>query len=84
MLTENLRREYCKRINELKDYEFSLHNIYELKIEMCRSINQGVEDTIISLFDEFSHKYSYYDETSNNIHYYNGWKTNKSWFINKR
>lgn len=84
VLTENLRREYCKRINELKDYEFSLHNIYELKIEMCRSINQGVEDTIISLFDEFSHKYSYYDETSNNIHYYNGWKTNKSWFINKK
>ncbi|MPN02864.1 hypothetical protein SDC9_150085 [bioreactor metagenome] len=24
------------------------------------------------------------DETSKNIHYYNGWKTNKSWFINKK
>ena len=83
-LTENLRREYSNRINELKDYDFSLYNIYEIKIEMCKSINKGIEDTIISLFDELSHKYSYYDETSNNIHYYNGWKTNKAWFINKK
>jgi hypothetical protein len=45
---------------------------------------QGVEDTILSLFDEFSNKYHWYNETSKNIHYYNGWKTNKAWKINKK
>jgi hypothetical protein len=83
-LTNNLYREYRNRINELKDYDFSLYNIYEIKVDMCKRVSQGIEDTIISLFDELSQKYSYYDETSNNIHYFNGWKTNKSWFINKK
>lgn len=51
---------------------------------MQEKVGKGIEDTIMELFDELSHKYYYYDETSNNIHYYNGWKTNKSWIINKK
>jgi hypothetical protein len=44
---------------------------------------QGVEDTILNLFEEFSYKH-YYDEQSKNIHLYNGWKTNKAYKINKK
>ena len=83
-LTNNLQREYYNKVEELKDYEFSLHNIYELKIDMSKKIIKGIEDTIISLFEELSNKYSYYDECSKNIHYFNGWKTNKAWIINKK
>lgn len=83
-LTNNLQREYYNKVETLKDYEFSLYNIYELKIDMSKKVMKGIEDTILSLFDEFSHKYSYYDETSKNIHYYNGWKTNKAWIINQK
>jgi len=83
-LTNNLLRDYHNKIGELKDYEFSLHNIYELKIDINRKIFEGIEDTIIELFDELSRKYAYYDECQNNIHYYNGWKTNKAWIINKK
>lgn len=83
-LTNNLQREYYNKVEELKDYEFSLHNIYELKIDMSKKVIKGIEDTIISLFEELSNKYSYYDECSKNIHYFNGWKTNKAWIINKK
>jgi hypothetical protein len=44
---------------------------------------QGVEDTILNLFEEFTYKH-YYDEKSKNIHLYNGWKTNKAYKINKK
>ena len=44
----------------------------------------GIEECIIKLFDELSHQYSYSDEFGKNIHYFNGWKTNKSWYINKK
>ena len=77
-LTNNLQREYYNKVEELKDYGFSLHNIYELKIDMSKKVIKGIEDTIISLFEELSNKYSYYDECSKNIHYFNGWKTNKA------
>ena len=46
-LTNNLLRDYHNKIGELKDYEFSLHNIYELKIDINRKIFEGIEDTIV-------------------------------------
>jgi len=81
-LTNNLRRDFYNKVEELSDYDFSLYNIYQMKIDMQKKVVKGIEDTIIELFDELSHKYSYLDETSKNIHYYNGWKTNQAWIIN--
>ncbi len=83
-LTNNLRQDFYNKVDEMKEYDFSLYNIYQLKIDMQKKVVSGIEDTIISLFDELSNKYHYYDETSKNIHYYNGWKTNKAWIINKK
>ena len=83
-LTNNLQRDFYNKVEELSNYDFSLYNIYQLKIDMQRKVIKGIEDTIIELFDEFSHKHCYYDETSKNIHYYNGWKTNKAWIVNKK
>ena len=83
-LTENLRREYYNKIEELKEYDFSLWNISQIKIDMSKNLIKGIEETIISLFEELSNKYHYLDETSRNIHYFNGWKTNKCWIINKK
>lgn len=83
-LTNNLQSEFYNKINELCDYDFSLYNIYQLKIDIQKKVASGIEDTILKLFDEFSNKYHYYDEMSKNIHYYNGWKTNKAWIINKK
>lgn len=83
-LTGNLQRDYYNKIEQLKDYDFSLYNIFELKIDMSKKVVKGIENTILSLFEELSNKYHYYDEMSKNIHYYNGWKTNKSYIINKK
>ncbi|MCY8944185.1 DUF4942 domain-containing protein [Bacillus atrophaeus] len=83
LFTSNLKQKYLQHVEELKDYDFSLFNIYTLRIQMSKEMTQGVEDTILNLFDEFSHKH-YYDETSKNVHLYNGWKTNKSYKINKK
>ncbi|MSA02181.1 DUF4942 domain-containing protein [Lactonifactor sp. BIOML-A3] len=83
-LTGNLKTDFYNRIEDLKNYEFSLYNIYELKIEMSKKVVKGIEETIIGLFDEFSHKHYWDKDNSSNIHYYNGWKTNKSWIINKK
>ena len=83
-LTNNLQQDFYNKVGELADYDFSLYNIYQLKIDMQKKVVKGIEDTIIELFDELSYKHSWYNETSKNIHYYNGWKTNKAWIINKK
>lgn len=84
LFTSNLRQKYYNKINELKDYDFSLFNIYTIRQQLNKEMIQGVEDTILELFEELSHKHHWHDETSKNIHYYNGWKTNTAYKINKK
>lgn len=83
LFTSNLKRKYMQEVERLKDYDFSFHNIYTIRIELSKEMVQGVEDTILDLFEEFSHKH-YYAESSSNIHMFNGWKTNKAYKINKK
>jgi hypothetical protein len=84
-LTEKLQIKYQNKLQELRDYEFSLRNIYTLRLELHKEMSVGVEECIIELFDYLSYQYSYAgDGYSKNIHYFNGWKTNKSWIINKK
>jgi len=84
LLTSNLREQYMNKVNELKNFDFSYYNIKQIQLDMNKSLIKNVEQTILDLFEEFSHKHSWYAETSRNIHYYNGWKTNQSWKINKK
>lgn len=83
-LTTNLREEYYSKVNELAKYDFSLKNIYEVKMEIMSKMCGNIEDTILELFEELGARYSYYGECSKNIHYYNGWCTNKAYMINKK
>ncbi len=84
LFTSNLRQEYLNKVNELVNYDFSLYNIYTIKIQLNNSMIKAAEETILNLFDEFSHKHYWDKDNSTNIHYYNGWKTNKAWKINKK
>lgn len=83
-LTSNLVSQLWERLDKLQDYDFSVWNIMTIQEELLKDTIKGVEQTILDLFDEFSNKYSWYDETSKNIHYYNGWKTNNAFKINKK
>lgn len=83
-MTSNLANKYHNQVAELTNYDFSEYNIRTIQIEMSKNLVRGIEDCIIELFDKLSYQYAYSDELSNNIHYYNGWKTNKAWYINKK
>ena len=83
-LTSNLHGEYLSRINKLSEYDFSYWNIKTIQEEMSRRLISGVEATILELFEELSYQHSYDEELKHNIHYYNGWKTNSAWKINRK
>ena len=83
-LTSNLQTQYLSQVDEFAHYDFSYWNIKTVQEEIARNLVKGVEDCIIALFDELSQKHSWDRDLPNNIHYYNGWKTNLSWKINKK
>ena len=82
-MTTNLRNDLRRRIDTFANYEFSAYNIYHLAVEMNGKVNGGIRDTIMKLFDDWTRKY-HYDENSQNRWYYNGWKTNDAFAVNKR
>lgn len=83
-MPSDMLSEYRSNIRELKHFEFSYYNIKELQIQFCGNMLKGIEETILNLFEEMTHKYSYSSEFGNNVHYYNGWTTNKAYYVNKK
>ena len=82
--TSNLLKMCHTDVDRLQDYDFNEFNIGEIRINLINKLTKATEDTILNLFETMSNKHHWYDEMSNNIHYFNGWKTNKAWIIGKK
>lgn len=83
-LTSNLRKKYQGMVDKMEEYDFSLFNIRQIMAEMNAELQQGIQDTIVALFDKMTQQHSWYPECEKNIHYYSGWKTNKAHKINSK
>jgi len=83
-LTSNLQEKYQKEVGRMSAYDFTLFNIHQVKAQMNAQMGQGIQDTIVALFDRMTEAHSWYPECQKNIHYYNGWKTNKVHKINSK
>ena len=81
-LTSNLREEYYSMISEFANKDFSLKNIYAVKMDIISRTAKGIEDKIVSMFESLSYQYSM--DAAGNVHYFNGWKSNSAFKINKK
>ncbi len=81
-LTSNLINDLHDSVSELVDYEFSVYNILTLIIKMNAKVIDGIEDTIVALFDDWTRRY--WNEESPNRHYYDGWKTNDCFKVSRK
>lgn len=84
-MTSAMQDEYHSTIERMKDYEFSQFNIQQVVNQIMGQIVTGVEEAIVKYFDKLSAEHSYHSDVQNeNIHYYNGWKTNKAHCVNSK
>ena len=81
-LTSDLKSQYNEQVNELVKYDFNIKNICDVKLDILQKTAQGIQDAILKLFEELTYKHSMGCE--NNIHYFNGWKTNDAFMINNK
>ncbi len=82
-LTTNLQQDLYNKVTELENYEFSYFNIKEIMIQMNAHMTEGVESTIMKLFDDWTRKY-HWDENAPNRHYFDGWRTNDAFAVNRK
>lgn len=83
-LTSNLQEKYRKEVGKMSAYDFTLFNIQQVLTQMNAEMGQGIQETIVKLFDRMTEAHSWYPECQNNTHYFNGWKTNKVHKINSK
>ena len=84
LFTSSIRQKYFSSLTDMKKYDFNEFNIKQMLKNLSNNMESSLKEDIIQLFDDLSIKYHWNPETENNIHYYNGWCTNKSYFINKK
>lgn len=84
LLTSELRKQYETVVDSMEDYDFTLYNAYTVMEDLTRNLTGSLESTILDLFETLTAKYSWFKDGDKNIHYYNGWKSNKAWIINKK
>lgn len=83
-MTSQMQSEYSDKVRELQDYDFTRVNVERVIREISSQLSRGVEDSIDKLFVKLSEQYSWYPECAKNIHYYNGWATNKAHKVNSK
>lgn len=83
-LTSKLKEKYRGMVDEMVAYDFTMFNIQQIMVEMNAEMGKGIQDTIVALFDKFTQAHTWYPEMQKNIHYYNGWKTNKAHKVGKK
>lgn len=82
LMTREVRDAYIAKLQSFRSLDFTMDNILQVKIELSKTLIGNVEDAIIKMFDNLTYEHSM--GKNNNIHYYNGWKTNKACRVNKK
>lgn len=83
-LTSDMQKQWQQRVDDLSNYDFTPFNIQTVMVEMNAQIYQGVEDSIMKIFEQLTAEHAWYPECAKNIHYYNGWAHNKAHKINTK
>ena len=83
LLTADAQRSYASRIYEMADFEFNERNILQLKMDLTKNLLENFDAAIMKVWETFTSRFAYTDY-SKNIHYYNGWITNKAYKINRK
>ena len=77
-MTSKMQQDYTAMVDNLCGYDFSLFNLQQVYYDLNTQLVDGVKESIDALFEKFSAQYSWFPECQKNIHYYNGWATNKA------
>lgn len=83
-LTSTLRAAYISRLESMDSCDFSEFNLRKLAAQINMDMFSGIKEDIDSLYYKLTAAHTYYPECTANIHYYNGWKSNKATAINTK
>ena len=84
-MTANKQSEFELKLQERCYMDFTESNIRQFVLNLIGGFEQDLVEAVIEIFDRFTIRHAW-DENlyTDNIHYYNGWKTNNAFKVNKK
>ena len=84
-LTKKKQDEFEHALTAHAHMDFTENNIRQFVLNLIGSYEQTLIDAVLECFDTFTVKHCWNGGVhEKNIHYYNGWKTNKAFKVGKR
>uniref|UniRef100_A0A6M3M883 DUF4942 domain-containing protein n=1 Tax=viral metagenome TaxID=1070528 RepID=A0A6M3M883_9ZZZZ len=85
-MTEAKQAEFEDGISKHCDMDFTENNIRSFVLTLIGGYEQTLTEAVLEIFDMFTIRHSWDDNNKHekNIHYFNGWKTNKAFKVGKK
>jgi len=84
-LTKKKQEEFEEGLKLHQNMDFTERNIRQFVINLIGGYEKTVTDAILDIFDMFTVRHCYERGVhEKNIHYFNGWKTNKAFKVGKK
>ena len=83
-MTEKKKIEFYDQIEKQSEMDFTESNIRAFIIKLIGNYENILTEAVAEIFDRMTQQYTWHEECQKNIHYYNGWKTNKAFYVNKK
>lgn len=85
-LTSKKAAEFETAMQDRCHMDFTESNIRQFVLNLIGGYEQTLIDAVVDLFDRFTIRHTWSDDNRHekNIHYFNGWKTNKAFKVGKR
>jgi len=84
-MTEKKQNEFEHIINTRCEMDFTENNIRTFILNLIDGYEQTLMDAVLEIFDRFTIRHCFDDNLyTKNIHYFNGWKTNKAFKVGKK
>lgn len=81
-LTRDAYSDLQQKICDLTCLDITLENVYAMLLTLVQNQSEMLYNTLEGLFDKLTARHQ--ESFSKNIHYYNGWKTNSAYKLNKK
>jgi hypothetical protein len=85
-LTTKKAAEFEHALTDRCYMDFTESNVRQFVLNLMDSYEQTLTDAIVDIFDMFTVRHSFGEQGvhEKNVHYFNGWKTNKSFKVGRR
>lgn len=85
-MTEARQAEFETTLNKHCDMDFTENNIRTFVLNLIGGHEKTLTEAVLEIFDRFTirHSFDSNNKHEKNIHYFNGWKTNKAFKVGKK